>query len=532
MSNEDIIEDKQKGFLARFTSVLSNNRMFISVITILYLFPLITRAELSPERDLLNVITQIMIFGLLAMSFDLQLGRAGLLNFGHVALFGVGAYFIAFTLNNAIFPELNILPFPLTLVIAMLIGAFLGFIMGLTTSRMRGTAFAFIALAIAMFLYNFFAQNPTLSGGETGLRVATPSIMTTAPFYLFFIIITFIILTAFFGMVINYVKIRTESSGLLFFVPVMVAFIGFLLFFGANIIGSVLVFVAMLGMFGLYWMERSKSIRDPLQIEEGKQVPSSEITSVDIISKYVLPLSILAITIVGFLVAFWNNIYGMAILWIEDTDIFLYRIPVMYYLVLTCVVLTFIFIKRLIASPFGRMVTAVAQNQERAEALGYNSYRSKIVVVMISGAIAALAGGLYAPFIRTIDPTAALGVEISIDAMLYTIIGGIATILGPLLGAGVVVYSELNLVDFMDSIGLPGELWVVGLGIIYIIIVLFLPLGITGSVGIKTQSLKERLQRIKIGSFEFGMKEMDYWVPVVLGSLVLLILLLFFTINI
>jgi len=288
----------------------------------------------------------------------------------------------------------------------------------------------------------------------------------------------------------------------------------------------------LVGMLVLHLMERSKSIRDPLQSEEGEQVLSSEVKPVDILGRYILPLGILTIIVVGFIIAFWNNIYGMVLVGIEDTDVFLLRIPVMYYLVLTCVVMSFIFIKRLIASPFGRMVTAVAQNQERAEALGYNSYHSKIVVVMISGAIAALAGGLYAPFIRTIDPTTALGVGVSIDAMLYTIIGGIATILGPLLGAGVVVYSELNLVDFMNSIGLPGDLWVVGLGIIYIIIVLYLPLGIVGSVGIKTRSIKERLLQVKIGSLEFGMKEMDYWVPVVIGTLVLLVLLLFFTINI
>ena len=117
-------KEERTGLFSKIPSVLSKNRMLLSIIAFLYLFPLVTRAEFSPERDLLNVVTQIMIFGLLAMSFDLQLGRAGLLNFGHVALFGVGAYFAAFMLP---FGEANILPFPVTIIIAMLIGAGLGF---------------------------------------------------------------------------------------------------------------------------------------------------------------------------------------------------------------------------------------------------------------------------------------------------------------------------------------------------------------------------------------------------------------------
>ena len=222
----------------------------------------------------------------------------------------------------------------------------------------------------------------------------------------------------------------------------------------------------------------------------------------------------------------------MVSLWFNDTDLFYYRIPVLYYLTLTCVSLSFIFIKRLIASPFGRMVTAVAQNEERAEALGFNSYRCKILVLTISGAIASLAGGLYAPFIRTITAETALGVGITIDAMLYTIIGGIATIFGPILGASIVVYSNINLSAFVESLGLPGDLWLIILGVVYVIIVLFLPLGIVGSASIKSRSIKERLQRIKIGTFEFGIKEQDYWAFAALGSIALILLLLFITVTI
>ena len=519
MSNEtdQAVEKGKEGFLSKLPSMLSKNSVLLALIAFLYLLPLVTSAENSPMRDLLSVMTKMMILGLLAMSFDLQLGRAGLLNFGQVALFGVGAFFAAFTLNFTVFGALDWMyhVYFATLIVSMLLGAGLGFIMGLTTSRMRGTAFAFIALAIAMFLYNFFAESPDISGGETGLQVRTPGMMLSAPYYLFFVAVAFVVLALFFGMMVLYVRKRTESIGPLFYGSVVLAFLGVLVFFGANIIGAILIAGALVAMTALYLMERRNTVHSPLEFEAGgaseRPKGHSPLTSM------VLPILAIVLAVGGVLAGFGGNILNLA----TTGETFYFRIPVMYYLVLSCVVVVYVFVKRLVASPFGRMVAAVAQNEERAEALGYNSYLTKIVVVVISGAIAGLAGALYAPFLRTIDPTSALGVEVSIDAMLYTIIGGLGTLFGPLLGSGVVSYSEANLVDLL------GEWWIVGLGTIYIIIVLFLPLGIVGSASVKSRSLKERLQRVKIGDIEFGIKGSDYWTFALLGMMSLVLLMLF-----
>ena len=518
------------GVISSIPTTLSSNSTIIAVVAFLYLLPLGTAASTSPIRTLLYILTQIMIFGLLAMSFDLQLGRAALLNFGHVALFGVGCYFIAFTLNaNILPPPFNLvaaIPYPLTLVMAMMIGGLLGLIMGLTTSRMKGTAFAFIALAIAMFIYNFFAENPGISGGETGLTIATPDLIRTAPFYLLFVALAFVFLAAFTGIIILYVKKRTEKMSLVLVTPVMVVLIGVLLAYGINLFGILLVVIAFLGIVLLYLNKRDSSISDPLRFSENQTYTEGKKRTI-ILTKYGVPFIIIALTLAGFAIAFENNIAEMVTLWVEDTSTFYYIIPVQYYLVLTCVVMTYFFVKRVIASPFGRMITAVAQNEDRAKALGYNSYRAKIVVLVISGAIASLSGALYAPYIRVIDPETALGVGVTIDAMLFTIIGGIGTLFGPILGAGVVKYSELNLVDFItDVLGLDGRLWLVGLGVIYVVIVLFLPLGIVGSIGRRSGSVKEKLRRLKLGKFEFGLKDADYWVFGVLGAMGLFLFLM------
>ncbi|MHA1949955.1 MAG: branched-chain amino acid ABC transporter permease [Candidatus Thorarchaeota archaeon] len=504
-------------------SMLSKNRTVLAIIAILYLIPLGTTSSFSPIRSLLFLITQIMIFGLLAMSFDLQLGRASLLNFGHVALFGVGAYFMAYTLDANFLPApfnlIATIPYPLTLVVAMLLGGGLGLIMGLTTSRMRGTAFAFIALAIAMFIFNFFAENPAISGGETGITVSTPDLIRTGPFYLAFVIIAFVVFAAFIGTVILYIKKRTDYTGLILITPVMVAFIGVTLILGTNFLGPVLVFIAFIGMILLHLRERKITISDPLRYSD------SEVKSTDLLSKYLLPFFIIAAVTIGLVLSFATNIGDMLLLWIEDSSTFFFTIPVQFYLVLTCLVMIYVLVRRLIASPFGRMITAVAQNEERAEALGYNSYHAKIVVLVISGAIASLSGALYAPYIRIITPETVLGVEVTINAMLYTIIGGLATLLGPLLGTGVVVYSELNLVDVIEGLGLPGRLWLIALGVMYIGIVLFMPLGIVGSVGRKIDSLKGKLRQMKVGRFEFGFKDSDYWIFGLLGAMGLILML-------
>jgi ABC-type branched-subunit amino acid transport system permease subunit len=505
------------------TSMLSKNRTIIAIIAFLYLIPLGTTAIFGPIRTFINLITLIMIFGLLAMSFDLQLGRSALLNFGHVALFGVGAYFMAYKLNEHFLPPpynaIAAIPYPLVIAIAMLLSAGLGLLMGLTTSRIKGTAFAFIALAISMFIYNFYHQTNSLSGGETGITVPAPDIIRTGPFYLLFVGIAFVFLAAFFWSVVIYVKKRTDRISLVLVAPIIVGLIGFLLTLGTNILGPLLLGLSFFVVVVLFWFEKDVAVIDPLQYSE------DDVQKADPLTVYILPIIIIFISLFGVALAFQSNIAEMVSLWIEDSSTFFFIIPVQYYLVLTCLVIVYVSVRRLIASPFGRMITAVAQNEERAKALGFNSYHAKIVVLVISGAIAGLAGALYTTVATVITPDTALGVNVTINAMLYTIIGGIATLLGPLLGTGVVVYSEYNLVDFIKAVGLPGRLWLFGLGVMYIIIVLFLPYGIVGSIGRRIDSFKTRLRQGKMRGIEFGLSDSDFWVFGLLGAMGLVLLM-------
>jgi len=106
-----------------------------------------------------------------------------------------------------------------------------------------------------------------------------------------------------------------------------------------------------------------------------------------------------------------------------------------YYVLGIVTLLAYFALQRIIHSPFGRVMIAIRENEDRARAIGYDTYWYKMVAFAISGAVAALAGALAAGFKNSGDPTIHFDViEMSGDALLATIIGGIGTLAGPLYG--------------------------------------------------------------------------------------------------
>lgn len=178
---------------------------------------------------------------------------------------------------------------------------------------------------------------------------------------------------------------------------------------------------------------------------------------------------------------------------------FLFKIPIQYYFVLTITVFVYLFVQRVVNSPFGRALAAIAQNPDRMEALGYNVFYHKILAVCISGGLAGLAGSLFTITALRIDTIETFGISSTIDTMLYTITGGLGTLLGPFLGTIIVSFSEQRLVDFL------GEWWLFILGVFFILIILFFPYGIVGSIKIRAVSIKNNLRN------RFGIRDSDYW---------------------
>lgn len=148
----------------------------------------------------------------------------------------------------------------------------------------------------------------------------------------------------------------------------------------------------------------------------------------------------------------------------------------MYYFVLAVFVLAFALVQRLVHSPFGQVLKAIKQNEPRATSLGYNADRYKIIVFVISAALAGLAGSVKTIVFQLASLNDAHW-HMSGEVILMTLLGGVGTLLGPVVGAIFVVNLEYQL-----SQGALGD-WVDAiLGGIFILCVLLFRAGIIGEL--------------------------------------------------
>jgi branched-chain amino acid transport system permease protein len=164
-----------------------------------------------------------------------------------------------------------------------------------------------------------------------------------------------------------------------------------------------------------------------------------------------------------------------------------------YFLALAFAVAIYLLVKLFVDSPSGRVWAAIRENEARATSIGYNTLVYKVQATIISGIIAALAGALNAMWNLSATPQT-MDVGTTINALLMAIIGGSGTIIGPMLGAGV-----LQLLGYFLNLWL-GSVWQLVFGIIYILLVLFVPYGIVGTWRVKQldwrAAWRERFARV------------------------------------
>jgi branched-chain amino acid transport system permease protein len=124
---------------------------------------------LPPMR--VHLATEVLIFALFGVGFNLVFGYAGQLPFGHAALFGVGGYGAALLLRGV--PEL---PLPVVLAVAGILGFSTAVIIGIFCVRLSGAYFALTSLAFQMFLYAVALKWRSLTGGDDGMSVTRPDL--------------------------------------------------------------------------------------------------------------------------------------------------------------------------------------------------------------------------------------------------------------------------------------------------------------------------------------------------------------------
>jgi len=145
-----------------------------------------------------------------------------------------------------------------------------------------------------------------------------------------------------------------------------------------------------------------------------------------------------------------------------------------FYTVVVVVGIAAVLLVCIVRSPFGYALRGIRESESRMLALGYNVWRYKYVAFVLSAFFAGVAGCLYVSYNRFVSPEY-LHVILSAEALLMVILGGAGTLVGPALGAVVIVFLE-NVVSSYT------QRWVMILGIVYVAVTLFAPRGIVGFV--------------------------------------------------
>jgi branched-chain amino acid transport system permease protein len=147
-----------------------------------------------------------------------------------------------------------------------------------------------------------------------------------------------------------------------------------------------------------------------------------------------------------------------------------------YYFSLILLVISLAIAMWLERSRFGAQIVAIRENEDAAEALGIDTLKCKIYAIMIMGGMGGAAGTFYAQKYLYIDPPIAYSIALSVEMLLVTIVGGMGTVFGPLIGSFFLHIVNEFARHFIDT---PGVSLIV-YGFILILIISFLPNGLVG----------------------------------------------------
>ncbi len=136
-------------------------------------------------------------------------------------------------------------------------------------------------------------------------------------------------------------------------------------------------------------------------------------------------------------------------------------------------VLAYIISRMIIASKFGRVITAVRDSEDRTRFVGYKTETYKVTLFVYSAVLAGIAGALYVPQVGIINPGEFSPIN-SIEIVVWVAVGGRATLYGAVLGAILVNYAKTKFT------GVFPEAWLFALGGLFVLVTIFLPKGIVG----------------------------------------------------
>lgn len=158
-----------------------------------------------------------------------------------------------------------------------------------------------------------------------------------------------------------------------------------------------------------------------------------------------------------------------------------------YFVTLVLVGASFWAMRRIVESPFGRMLTTIRENPERAEFIGVNVRRFELAAFVLAGTFAGLAGGLFGIFNRGLFPEFTYWSK-SAEVLIMTLLGGMHSFYGPAVGAAVLLWLNQQIVAHT-------QYWSLILGTLLVVLLFAFPGGIAGALGALAGRLRARLRR-------------------------------------
>ena len=155
---------------------------------------------------------------------------------------------------------------------------------------------------------------------------------------------------------------------------------------------------------------------------------------------------------------------------------------VFYFFTLACLVGVYAFLRRLLWSPFGRALSGIRVNEHRMRALGYGTFSHKLAAFTLAGALAGLAGYLWAAQSGFVNPEL-MGFHMSAHAIMMVILGGMGNFAGAIIGAFsfemlLHVFKDLPAVGNFET----GKHWQMWMGLFIVALIVFAPKGILGLI--------------------------------------------------
>ena len=153
---------------------------------------------------------------------------------------------------------------------------------------------------------------------------------------------------------------------------------------------------------------------------------------------------------------------------------------VFYYFVLACLVGVYLFLRRVLWSPFGRALAGIRVNEHRMRAVGFGSFGYKLTAFTLAGALAGLAGYLWGAQTGFINPEL-MGFHMSAHAIMMVILGGMGNFAGAIVGAFAFEFM-LELFKDLPAIGdfNTGKHWQLWMGLFIVAVIVFAPRGLLG----------------------------------------------------